>query len=90
MSEDMHVAAAQGIPPAPLVRVEMDAALRFAATSTAHIHLNLACCKVEQAIDLLSRTGEHPRLVAELQNVAAWLDDTALRVTGQAVEAARF
>lgn len=87
MSEDMHGAA---VAPAPLVKVDLDAALKFAAVSTAHIHLNLACCKVEEAIDLLARTGEFPRLVTELQNVAAWLDDTALRVTAQAVEAARL
>ena len=33
---------------------------------------------------------EAARLCAQLENVATWLDDTALRVTGQAVEAARL
>ena len=101
MSEDAHDCAKCGaltsehicgscqMPP-PVAKPLLCPALTFSAWQTAHLHLCLAYAKVDQARELLALTGEAGRLCAQLENVASWLDDTAIRVTGQAVEAARL
>ena len=65
-------------------------ALNEAAWRTANLHLCLAHSKVSQARELLAMTGEAARLAAQLENVATWLDDTAIRATARRAEEVRL